>query len=1439
MEIPDTLRTIILCALLLCACGQIRVVEADVNLPTDSAATDASPDSSEGVDIQSADTAITNDVIGNDCLTDFDCLDKIQGKTPCILAKCSAGFCVKMQKATGSTCKDAALTPGDCGQTTCDDLGQCVIGDVKDGTVCGAGLCGKKCAGGDCIPATDADYTDGNPCTKDYCDQGIQIKHEPITDLTIPCDDNDACTASDTCIQGACQGTAISCADGIACTLDTCASNSGCAHTSDNNKCDDANPCTVDGCDLALGCTVTGLAVGVTCSDGNECTISDACDGGGSCSGQPSDTCKCASDDDCIGKAQNLCIGALVCQDGNCAAIAANAVYCDASANTTCLHNACDPGSGKCLEKSQNEGGPCDDANACTNDKKCQGGACQGVNVVDCDDKNACTNDLCLPQSGCVHEVNSAACDDGNACTAGDTCANGGCSGAAKPCDDSIACTLDGCDKGSGTCTHATDTNTCDDGNPCTIDTCIANKGCSYANDDAANCDDGNACTANTCQGGLCSVTPICACNSDAECDDKNPCTAESCVASKCQFQPQDGGACDPADKCQTPGSGKCGGGVCKAGNSAKDCGSLNDACHSGACDPGTGQCGALPKGNGTPCDADQDPCSVADACEGGACLPGKAFDCSAVETQNFCEIGVCVNNGGAPSCTAQAKLPGTPCEDGAYCTIGDSCDVSGLCTGGGARTCSEFSDACNTGMCDEGMNACGKAPKGVDVGCDDSAFCTALDHCNGSGSCVGGGVTACPGSACATGSCDGASETCVLVALPAETTCSDGDPCTLNDACDNGGHCLAGQAVACQGTTCSAGACDPTTGGCVLLALNATATCDDGQKCTIGDHCDGFGACAGGSWDASCGCNQDATCNDGNACTIDTCDSLSGTCQFQTASGQACDDGEPCSTASACNSDGACVATALFDCSSANDTCHVGQCASDGKTQFCKAILLGDGSKCDDGLFCTTGETCTSGQCGNGSAVVCTSAIACFTAVCSEAAQGCSSTSAAKGTACSDGEACTLGDTCDGAGVCLAGGGAEDFAICDDGDANSSGDLCLNAMCAGFVAVADASGPMTRVVYDSTSDAWWFSSALKADTSVANAKQWSISQVAIDASGGWSLAKLAATLNTGPIRALSPQIAGGANNFTAFHVPGSKTWVAGSNAAFGKSATAAFTSATEWYDVDFRSTGSNGFGLLVGGDSALGSQLGRCQGPWGDTTSTWTCNSHSVSGAWGVGAGISFFTSSCLPACAPSASFIGGLQKWNGSVASQLDTVSAPLIFSSWSALNAGPTFKLSSSLLTGGLYAYDTSSYTATGSTTVWTVGPSGSLAFIANGSSTLKGIALYGTNYQFTDVMAMAGYVLVWGYKTDAKTGNFVPVLLTHLDSVNTQTDATSWIEHDLALPQYDVKNCVNSGLSSYGMANGGSKGTTLALVANYCGNTVSANPPDLKGMIYLRK
>jgi hypothetical protein len=124
---------------------------------------------------------------------------------------------------------------------------------------------------------------------------------------------------------------------------------------------------------------------------------------------------------------------------------------------------------------------------------------------------------------------------------------------------------------------------------------------------------------------------------------------------------------------------------------------------------------------------------------------------------------------------------------------------------------------------------------------------------------------------------------------------CDDGDPCTINDACD--GDVCAGEAVDCsgQGDECNAASCDPkgAAGNCEVL----TPVADD-TPCT-------GGVCVGG---VCVECNDAGDCDDGEECTSDACDAgtcsntpvpdetpcgAGGTCQGGVCTGQGCPEGE------------------------------------------------------------------------------------------------------------------------------------------------------------------------------------------------------------------------------------------------------------------------------------------------------------------------------------------------------------------------------------------------------------------------------------------------------------------------------------------------------------------------------------------------------------------
>lgn len=73
----------------------------------------------------------------------------------------------------------------------------------------------------------DDECGDENECTDELCVEGTCV-FEPNT---APCDDGDACTLNDACLEGACAGPdALECDDGNSCSVDSCNSESGCYH---------------------------------------------------------------------------------------------------------------------------------------------------------------------------------------------------------------------------------------------------------------------------------------------------------------------------------------------------------------------------------------------------------------------------------------------------------------------------------------------------------------------------------------------------------------------------------------------------------------------------------------------------------------------------------------------------------------------------------------------------------------------------------------------------------------------------------------------------------------------------------------------------------------------------------------------------------------------------------------------------------------------------------------------------------------------------------------------------------------------------------------------------------------------------------------------------------------------------------------------------------
>ena len=333
---------------------------------------------------------------------------------------------------------------------------------------------------------------------------------------------------------------------------------------------------------------------------------------------------------------------------------------------------------------------------------------------------------------------------------------------------------------------------------------------------------------------------------------------------------------------------------------------------------------------------------------------------------------------------------------------------------------------------------------------------------------------------------------------------CDDGDPCTIDDACDASGACV-GHAKcddheACTTDSCVEGTCtnallagfclggasadvcvatngvDPanTCRKCVTSAgasdwqtLADTTTCNDGDLCTTHDTCQG-GTCQGGAAlecpsDTPCvartcqpalGCvdsDTTASCDDGDPCTVgDGC--VGGDCHAG-ATPADCDDDNPC-TIDSCQPNVGCVHDAKSKCDDGqpctNDLCDISNGA-------CSHSDIAAGDACEDGDPCTVGETCDSShQCGDSSPRSCEDNNECTIDVCSSERGGCLNLFKTEGAdggppTCDDGYECTVDDVCV-AGTCL---GAKISSLCElcayDGSDHANKIVSLDLTADGF----------------------------------------------------------------------------------------------------------------------------------------------------------------------------------------------------------------------------------------------------------------------------------------------------------------------------------------------------------------------------------------------------
>jgi|GEM_PF-2163164 len=658
-------------------------------------------------------------------------------------------------------CAGAAMCSGTLSNTATLDFG-----DGRE-PVSSVATTSVLCAAHRCSPAEVASCDDGDPCMAEKCVVGVGCVREPYDG---PCNDGDACTSGEMCVGGECTaGEEVGCVDdGNSCTVEQCDEVLGCVRTNLANRsdCEDGNACTVD--DLCMEGVCRSGAV-ISCDDHKPCTT-DSCANDGSCINTPVSGPAGSCQDG------NACTVGDRCQAGAC--IAGIGPTCQDDGNP-CTVESCTPEAG-CVSTLKANLSPCEDGNACTASDQCVAGQCRAGAAASCDDQNVCTNDGCDRELGCFNAPRAGSCDDNTACTSASSCQQGQCKGTVVvDCNDDNPCTVDSCDPllgcrhlasangsgcddedacttgescQSGTCI-ASQLTQCNDNSACTSSTCVPGTGCVHIPQNGG-CEDGNKCTGpDVCNAGQC--VP----GNALTCDDDNPCTTDSCTAATgCKHVAANGGICDDKDICT--GSGVCGQGVCQKGTrlTCND----NNPCTSDQCDPVQGCVQIQVSGS---CD-DGNACTGQGTCHLGSCVAGPALVCDDGNpcTADYCKVGV--------GC---ATLPrsSVPCNDNNSCTTNDTCQ-QGRCVGGAALDCDDRNE-CTADSC--GATGCSNKP--VTGGCNDGNLCTLGDTCL-SGRCEPGSPKSCADTnSCTSDSCLPATGQCKNIALASGSVCEDSEECT------------------------------------------------------------------------------------------------------------------------------------------------------------------------------------------------------------------------------------------------------------------------------------------------------------------------------------------------------------------------------------------------------------------------------------------------------------------------------------------------------------------------------------------------------------------------------------------------------------------------------------------------------------------------------------
>jgi hypothetical protein len=921
--------------------------------------------------------------------------------------------------SAGSACNDLAFctendlcgASGVCAGTpkTCSDNVACTTDSCNEASdVCVNTLANSCVIDGACVPAGATDPSnDCRACVPTSSSTGWSLRP-----LGSACNDGLFCTAGDTCNGlGVCTASPRLCDDGLACTLELCDETLDRCTTGVTAGCVINGACVLPGADdpsnacrscnpLLSTTNYSNKGAGSPCADGLFCTTGDACDGAGSCASTPRS-----------------------CEDG-----------------ISCTHDACDEASDSCTS---GVSGGCLILGACV-----LAGADNPLNPC-------LTCNPALSTSSWTPRATGASCSDGLFCTTGDSCsALGVCVGSPRVCDpggsdcssvcdeltDSCRASTSGCLIGGACVAPGTD----DPGNPCrTCDPAISlvswvGKALGSA------CSDGLFCTT----GDACNGTGSCV-GMARDCSDSQGCTSESCDEAN--------------DRCSVGVSGGCTiGGACVASGAPEP----GNPCRT--CDPAISTTTYSSSAAGTSC-SDGLFCTTGDVCNGEGACTGAARDCNhgAAGCASVCDELADACRSGIASCTIDGacvaagtadpsnpcrecnpalspagwsnKAAGAQCDDGLYCTTGETCSPAGACLGtprscgddSCGSLCNEAQDTCSSGLsgcnilgvcyaagdpnplnaclvCNPSLSLLSWSPKGAGASCSDGLFCTRGETCDALGVCSGSSLGCSDGLDCTSDFCDESADRCSS---------------TPTLGCVIGGACVAAGAL---DPTNPCRSCNPPVSTSTYSNLPAAVACNDGLFCTIGDGCDGQGACAGVLRSCGAGASCESFCDEAtDACRSDVTGCAIGDVCLSAGTD---DPSNPCRT---CNP---LLASVGFSNKAAGTACNDGAFCTSGDNCDALGLCVGQPQGCSDGQTCTL-DLCdeASDACRHSSASSCVIDGACVAAgasapgapcmVCDPLQSASGWSSARANVSCDDGAFCTAVDRCDGSGACVGSG--------------------------------------------------------------------------------------------------------------------------------------------------------------------------------------------------------------------------------------------------------------------------------------------------------------------------------------------------------------------------------------------------------------------------------